>query len=90
MKYFDWNEGKNEQLKKNRNVSFEIVVSQIGMGKILDIIEHPDKNKYQNQQIFIIEYEDYAYLVPFVEDDERIFFKTIIPSRSATKKYLKG
>ena len=89
MKYFDWNKDKNEKLKKERNISFEIVVSQIELGNLLDIMEHPNKEKYINQSVYIIEYEDYAYLVPFVEDDEKIFLKTIIPSRKATKKYLK-
>jgi hypothetical protein len=32
--------------------------------------------------------EEYAYIIPFVEDDQKIFFKTIIPSRKATKKYI--
>jgi hypothetical protein len=27
-------------------------------------------------------------MVPFVESDEEIFLKTIIPSRKATKQYL--
>ncbi len=89
MKYFDWNDRKNELLKKNRNISFEIIVSQIEMGNLLDIIEHPNKEKYKGQKIFIVEYDSYAYLIPFVEDDKKIFLKTIIPSRKATKKYLK-
>ncbi len=88
MKYFDWNEEKNEILKNTRDISFEIIVIQIERGKILDILEHPNKNKYKNQRIFVIEYENYIYLVPFVEQKEKIFLKTIIPSRKATKKYL--
>jgi len=32
--------------------------------------------------------EDYAYLVPYVENDQEIFLKTVIPSRKATKQYL--
>ncbi len=88
MKYFDWDEEKNENLKTSRNISFEIIVIQIEMGKILDILEHPNKRKYKNQRIFVVEYENYAYLVPFIEEDEKIFLKTIIPSRKATKTYL--
>ncbi|HEX2788549.1 MAG TPA: toxin [Ignavibacteria bacterium] len=88
MKYFDWNESKNTKLKKERGISFEIIVSQIEQDKILDIIENPNKKKYKNQEIFIIEYENYAYLIPFSEDEKKIFLKTIIPSRKATKKYL--
>ena len=90
MKYFDWNVDKNEKLKKERKISFETIVSQIELGKLLDILEYPNKKKYKNQRIYIIEYEDYAYLVPFVEDEEKVFLKTIIPSRKATKKYLKN
>lgn len=88
MKYFDWNEEKNEYLKAHRNISFEIIVIQMERGRLLDILEHPNKEQYKNQRIFIIEYENYAYLVPFVEDDEKIFLKTIIPNRKATKKYI--
>ncbi|MCU7489952.1 MAG: toxin [Bacteroidota bacterium] len=90
MKYFSWNEDKNEWLKDERKISFEIIISQIEMGYLLDIIEHPNKEKYDDQKIFVVEYESYAYLVQFVEDSEKVFLKTIIPSRKATKKYLEG
>ena len=89
MTYFDWNIEKNNELKENRNISFEIIVVQIENGSILDILEHPNKEKYGNQQIYIIEFDDYAYLVPFIKDGDKIFLKTIIPSRKATKKYLR-
>jgi uncharacterized DUF497 family protein len=88
MKYFDWDEAKNDILKKERNISFEIIVIQIVVGKLLDVLEHPNQKKYKNQKLFVVEYEGYVYLVPFVEDEEKIFLKTIIPSRKATKKYL--
>jgi uncharacterized DUF497 family protein len=88
MKYFDWDESKNDILKKERNISFEIIVIQIVVGKLLDVLEHPNQKKYKNQKLFVVEYEGYVYLVPFVEDEEKIFLKTIIPSRKATKKYL--
>jgi uncharacterized DUF497 family protein len=89
MIYFDWNSEKNNELKEKRNISFEIVVVQIENGNILDILEHPNKEKYRNQQVYVIEIDDYAYLVPFVKDGDKIFLKTIIPSRKATKKYLR-
>ena len=88
MKYFDWNEEKNETLKKTRNISFEVIVIQIEMGSLLNILEHPNKQKYKNQKIFVVEYENYVYLVPFIEEEDKIFLKTIIPSRKATKQYL--
>jgi hypothetical protein len=88
MKYFDWNIRKNEKLKKERHVSFEIMVAQIEAGKILDVIEHPNKERYPDQKMYVLEYEGYAYLVPFVEDEEKVFLKTIIPNHRATKQYL--
>ena len=88
MKYFDWIEEKNIKLKRDRNISFEIIVSQIELGFLIDIIENPNQTKYNNQNLLVVEYEDYVYLVPFVEGDEKVFLKTIIPSRKATKKYL--
>ncbi len=88
MKYFDWNNDKNEELLKDRRVSFEEVVFCIMNGGLLDMMEHPNKSKYTNQNIFIVDIDDYVYLVPFVEEDEVVFLKTIIPSRKMTKKYL--
>ena len=88
MKYFDWDEGKNETLKTERDVSFEEVILAIFDGKLLDDVGHPNQARYPNQSLFIVEIENYAHLVPSVEAKEQIFFKTVIPSRKATKKYL--
>ena len=90
MKYFDWDLEKNEQLIKERGISFEEIFIAIEDGHLIDIIEHPKKTKYPNQKIFIIRIENYVYLVPFVEEEEKIFLKTIIPNRKATKKYIKS
>jgi len=86
MKYYEWNDEKNGKLKMERDIGFEECLIAINEGEILDIIEN--KNKYPNQKIFILQINSYAYLIPFVEDDEKIFLKTIIPSRKATKKYI--
>ncbi len=88
MKYFDWSNTKNEKLKKERNISFEEIVFHIMQGDLLDIIEHPNRSKYPDQKIFIVRVNDYVYLVPYVEDEETVFLKTIIPSRKMTKRYL--
>jgi len=90
MKFFSWNEEKNELLKDERQVSFEDVVFHISQGFLLDILEHPNQDKYKGQRIFVVEIDEYAYLIPFIEDEREIFLKTIIPSRKATRKYLKG
>jgi uncharacterized DUF497 family protein len=90
MKYFSWNEEKNELLREERQVSFEDVVFYIEQGFLLDVLEHPNQEKYKGQKIFVVQMDEYVYLVPFIEDDREIFLKTIIPSHKATKKYLKG
>ncbi len=88
MKYYDWDAEKNEELKQEREISFEEVLVALEDNQLLDTIEHPNKSRYPNQKIFIINIRQYAYLVPFVEDEKKIFLKTIIPSRKATKVYI--
>ena len=88
MKYYAWDEDKNDLLKETRNISFEEVLLSISNNKLLEIVEHPNKQKYPNQKMFVVEVNDYAYIVPFVEDDEKYFLRTIYPSREATKRYL--
>ena len=90
MKYCDWNEQKNEWLRLERDVSFENVLIAINEGDLLDVQAHSNPLKYPKQKLYVVQLGEYVYLVPFVEDDEKIFLKTIIPSRRATKKYLKG
>ncbi|MGH8001314.1 MAG: BrnT family toxin [Brasilonema sp.] len=89
MKSLHWNPQKNIQLIQERGVSFEAVELAIAQGYLLDILKHPNSEKYPNQRIFVIKIDNYAYVVPFVEDNESIFFKTIIPSRKMTRLYLK-
>jgi hypothetical protein len=88
MKDVNWNNEKNDWLRKERGISFEIVRYYIENGGYVDIIEHPLKERYPNQKIFVLDIEDYIYCVPFVESETEIFLKTIFPSRSFTKKYL--
>ena len=88
VKFFDWNNEKNEILKSEREISFEEVVLAVSGGKLLDIIENPNQKKYPGQKIFVVNIQDYVYLVPFIEDKNTFFLKTIIPSRKMTKKCL--
>ena len=87
LKYFTWETAKNEKLKKGRGVSFEDVVFHIEQGNVLDILEHPNQQRYEGQRIFVVRIEDYVYRVPFVEQTEQVVLKTIIPSRKANRKY---
>lgn len=88
MKPFRWNHDKNQTLKVERNISFEEVVLAIEVNGLLDILQHPNTEKYPNQFVFIIAFESYVYLVPFVEEPDYYFLKTVIPSRKATRDYL--
>ena len=88
MKYFDWDKEKNKLLHDERGISFEDVIQALDEGKEIDRISHPNKKRYPNQKQIIVNLENYAYIVPYVEDEEKVFLKTIIPSRKMTKKYL--
>ncbi len=88
MNVFHWDNRKNELLKQNRGVCFEQVVLLMERGDLLDTIEHLNQDKYPGQKIAIVRIDDYVFLVPYVENDEGLFLKTIIPSRKATSKYV--
>jgi uncharacterized DUF497 family protein len=89
VKYVDWDEEKNKKLIKEREISFEEVLVLMQEEKTIEVIDHPNQKRYPNQKIFIIIIDNFAYMVPFVEDDKKFFLKTIIPSRKMTKKYLR-
>jgi uncharacterized DUF497 family protein len=88
MKY-DWNSDKNEWLKTNRNISFEEIIYHLGQGDIWMVADHPNQEKFPNQRIYFVVIENYVYLVPHITKKDLIFLKTIIPSRKATKAFLK-
>ncbi len=80
MKHFAWDDAKNAKLKADRSIGFEDIVFHIERGDLLDILEHPSPERYAGQRIFVVQREDYKYLVPYVEDEQTVFLKTIIPS----------
>ena len=90
MKTIRWDEQKNEWLKQNRGLGFERVAILIEQGQVLEVMDHPDPRKHPRQKMAIVEIDGYACLVPYVDDEQGVFLKTIIPSRKATKKYLRG
>jgi uncharacterized DUF497 family protein len=88
MKYLNWDSEKNEILKRERGISFEEIAFMIESGQIIGIEENPGR---PNQKLYILDIENYAFIVQFVETDEEIFLKTTFPSRKYTKEYgLKG
>ena len=84
---FDWNSEKNDWLKAHRGVSFEKVIYHLTKGDVWKVANHPNQDQYPGQKIYFVIIDDYIYLVPFVENQEKIFLKTIIPSRKATRDY---
>ena len=86
MPYIVWDEAKNERLKRERQIGFEEIVFHIERGDLLDILEHPNQERYAGQRIFVVRRDAYAYIVPFVADARSVFLKTIIPSRKMTRR----
>ncbi len=88
MKPFRWSHDKNAELKAGRGISFEEIVLAIEADGLCDVVRHPNSGKYPNQQVFMVALIGYVYMVPFVEEPDFYFLKTIIPSRKATRDYL--
>jgi len=88
MKSFRWSPEKNETVKIERGISFESIVVAIETGGLLDILAHPNQAKYPKQRVLVVACDNYVYLVPFVEEEDHFFLKTVIPSRKATRDYL--
>lgn len=88
MKPFRWSHSKNDMLKIERHVSFEEIVLAIDADGLMDDLLHPNADKYPNQSVLVVTFDAYVYLVPYVEEAEYFFLKTIIPSRKATRDYL--
>ena len=88
MKPFRWSAEKSETLKAERGVSFESIVVAVEAGGLLDILAHPNQAKYPKQRVLVVACDNYVFLVPFVEEQDYFFLKTVIPSRKATRDYL--
>ena len=80
MKELRWNLLKSERLKKTRGVSFEDIIN----AKLINVLKNPTR---ENQHIMLFEYKNYIWVVPFIEEKDCYFLKTIFPSRKYTKLY---
>ncbi|MEY2335481.1 DUF4258 domain-containing protein [Acidithiobacillus ferrianus] len=88
MKPLRWSSEKNEAVKAERGISFESIVVSIEAGGLLDILVHPNQAKYPRQRVLVVACDNYVYLVPFAEEEDYFFLKTVIPNRKATRDYL--
>ena len=84
-----WNIEKERQLQANdtRNgITFADCAVAIADDRILEVQQHPT---LAHQRLAILNIENYAYVVPFVvEEDGTWFLKTVYPSRKYTTLYL--
>ncbi len=87
---YEFSPDKNHWLKKERGLSFDEIIAAIENDQLLDVLIHPNQAKYPGQKVYVVNINSYAFLIPFVEEENYIFLKTIIPSRKATKQYLGG
>lgn len=89
MEYtIDWSPAKNAELKDRYGFGFERVLVALADGKLLDEREHPNKERFGHQRQLVVEIDDYAWVVPFVFQDQQVFLKTLFPSRRATRDYV--
>ncbi len=70
MKIFTQNDEKNTLLKRTGVFLFKVVVNCIQEGKLLSIVEHKNPDRYPNQRMYIIEFNNYVYLVPFIKTEK--------------------
>ena len=84
---YEWDPAKNEWLKTERGISFEVIVFHLSQGDVWKVADHPDQVTYPGQRIYFVIVNGYIYLVPHVVESDYAFLKTIIPSRKATRDY---
>ena len=84
---FEWDSRKNDRLVAERGLSFENIVAVIEQYGVLDDIENPSAN-FPNQRALVVAIDNYAVLVPYVQDGDTKFLKTAFPGRRATRLYL--
>ncbi len=86
---FAWSAEKDRSLFERHGIRFNDIATALRQGRVLAKIPHPNQDRYPGQQIYYVEFEGYAYAVPFVaEPDGTEFLKTVFPSRKATRDYL--
>ena len=89
MKLVRYNKNKDQLLRSSRGIGFKELAEEINRGNLIRVIKNPNEKKYPRQKIFLVKFKNYIYMVPFVEEENYIFLKTVIPSRKYTKKYLR-
>ena len=81
---------KNAWLIRERAIGFEQIIALIESGKLIQVLDHPNAEKYPNQLLYEVDVDGYVHVVPVVREGQLLFLKTIYPSRKATRKRSKG
>jgi len=89
LMHFTWSADKNQQLQRDRGISFEEIVAAIEADGLLDELVHPNQARYPQQRLLVVVLSGYAYIVPCVVQEDGYFLKTIYASRKATRDYLR-
>lgn len=84
---YDFSQEKNVKLMAERGVGFEDVIAVLDARGPITVIDHPNKKKYPHQKIYVIEMDNYIYLIPYERNEDKIVLKTIFPSRKMTRLY---
>ena len=87
---YTFDPAKNAWLIQERGISFEQIIALIEGGKLIQVLEHPDKERYPGQLLYEVDVDGYVHVVPVVRESRTLFLKTIYPSRKATRKRTKG
>lgn len=86
-KKITWDERKNALLKQERGLTFEHILDALAQQGPLWVRDHPRREKYPTQRLLAVLIAGYVFIVPYEETDDEVTFKTIYPSRRATKAY---
>ena len=78
---FVFNEQKNRLLFRLRGVTFPMVIEAIAEKGVLLNFDHPNQQKYPNQKVLVVNFNNYACCVPYEIQGDTWFLKTIYPSR---------
>ena len=81
---------KNAWLIRERGISFEQIIVLIESSKLIQVLEHPNTERYPNRLLYEVDVDGYVHVVPVVREGLILFLKTIYPSRKATRKRRKG
>ncbi len=81
----NWDKNKNDWLILNRKISFDEIADKILNDDYIEILDNPVR---ENQQNFIMNIDNYTWVVPFlINEKNQIILKTAFPNRKFHKKY---